>query len=60
MEGGKIMANINEIKEVYLAIGVGGISFIMLVYVLWYYITKITPLLNQINQRLLLLKLKNR
>lgn len=44
------MANINDIKEMYLAIGVGGISFVMLVYVLWYYITKITPLLNQIKQ----------
>lgn len=44
------MGDINQLKDVYLAIGVGGLSFIVLVSVFWYSLTRITPLLNQIRQ----------
>lgn len=44
------MGDINELKDLYLAIGVGGLSFIVLIYVFWYSLTRITPILNQIRQ----------
>lgn len=44
------MGDINELKDLYLAIGVGGMSFIVLIYVFWYTLTRITPILNQIRQ----------
>lgn len=44
------MGDINELKDLYLAIGVGGLSFLVLIYVFWYSLTKITPILNQIRQ----------
>ena len=44
------MEDIVKLKELYLAIGVGGLSFLVLVYVLCYFLTKILPLLNEIRQ----------
>ena len=42
------MSTLNEIKEVYLAVGIGGASFLALLGVLFYSIKSIYPLLKQI------------
>lgn len=44
------MQDLNELKEIYLAIGVGGVSFLVLVVVLWYLLKTVLPILHQIRQ----------
>lgn len=44
------MAELNELTKIYLTIGVGGMSFLVLVVVLWYLLKYVLPVLNQIKQ----------
>lgn len=44
------MQELNELKELYLAIGVGGVSFLVLLSVLGYLLKIVLPALNQIQQ----------
>lgn len=39
-----------ELKELYLALGVGGLSFIVLIVIVLYLLRVILPILNQIKQ----------
>lgn len=50
------MTNIEGLKELYLAIGVGGVSFIALIIILGYLLKQIFPILTQIMQMLEVLK----
>lgn len=42
--------SLNEMKDVYLAIGIGGLSFLALLVILFYVIKSILPLLAQIKE----------
>lgn len=42
------MSTLTEMKEVYLAVGVGGMSFLALLGVLYYNLKCINPVLNQL------------
>ena len=48
--GGDIMEGLQELKEAYLAMGVGGLSFIVLLSVLWFLLKSVKPTLEQIRQ----------
>ena len=50
------MTNIEGLKELYLAIGVGGVSFIALIIILGYLLKQVFPILTQIMQMLEVLK----
>lgn len=50
------MSELEGLKEIYLAIGVGGVSFIVLVAILGYLLRHIFPLLNNIMKMLEVLK----
>ena len=50
------MPNIEGLKELYLAIGVGGVSFIVLILILGYLLKQVFPILTQIMQMLEVLK----
>lgn len=50
------MPDIEGLKELYLAIGVGGVSFIALIIILGYLLKQIFPILTQIMQMLEVLK----
>lgn len=50
------MTDIEGLKELYLAIGVGGVSFIALIIILGYLLKQIFPILTQIMQMLEVLK----
>ncbi len=50
------MPNIEGLKELYLAIGVGGVSFIALIIILGYLLKQVFPILTQIMQMLEVLK----
>ena len=50
------MTNIEGLKELYLAIGVGGVSFIVLILILGYLLKQVFPILTQIMQMLEVLK----
>ena len=45
-----MVEQLNQMKDLYLAIGVGGISFLVLVIVLWFLLNSVVPLLNQIQK----------
>lgn len=44
------MEGLQELKEAYLAMGVGGLSFIVLLSVLWFLLKSVKPTLEQIRQ----------
>lgn len=44
------MSELNEMKEVYLAVGIGGSSFIALLGVLFFTLKSIIPVLNQLKE----------
>lgn len=50
------MSDIEGLQELYLAIGVGGVSFIVLVIILGYLLKQVFPILTQIMQMLEVLK----
>lgn len=50
------MTDIEGLKELYLAIGVGGVSFIALIIILGYLLKQVFPILTQIMQMLEVLK----
>ena len=50
------MPDIEGLKELYLAIGVGGVSFIALIIILGYLLKQVFPILTQIMQMLEVLK----
>lgn len=50
------MTDIEGLKELYLAIGVGGVSFIVLILILGYLLKQVFPILTQIMQMLEVLK----
>ena len=50
------MTDIEGLKELYLAIGVGGVSFIALLIILGYLLKQVFPILTQIMQMLEVLK----
>lgn len=50
------MTDIEGLKELYLAIGVGGVSFIALITILGYLLKQVFPILTQIMQMLEVLK----
>lgn len=50
------MTEIEGLKELYLAIGVGGVSFIALIIILGYLLKQVFPILTQIMQMLEVLK----
>ena len=50
------MTDIEGLKELYLAIGVGGVSFIVLIIILGYLLKQVFPILTQIMQMLEVLK----
>ena len=50
------MTDIEGLKELYLAIGVGGVSFIALIVILGYLLKQVFPILTQIMQMLEVLK----
>ena len=50
------MTDIEGLKELYLAIGVGGVSFIALILILGYLLKQVFPILTQIMQMLEVLK----
>ena len=50
------MPDIEGLKEIYLAIGVGGMSFIALIIILGYLLKQVFPILTQIMQMLEVLK----
>lgn len=50
------MPDIEGLKELYLAIGVGGVSFIVLIFILGYLLKQVFPILTQIMQMLEVLK----
>lgn len=45
-----MVEQLNGLKDVYLAIGVGGVSFLVLIIVLWFILKGVVPILNQIKQ----------
>ena len=47
---GNILEGLTELKELYLAIGVGGVSFLVLISVLTYLLKGVLPILHQIQQ----------
>lgn len=50
------MPDVEGLKELYLAIGVGGVSFIALIIILAYLLKQVFPILNQVLQMLEVLK----
>lgn len=50
------MPDVEGLKELYLAIGVGGVSFIALIIILGYLLKQVFPILTQIMQMLEVLK----
>lgn len=44
------MSELNEMKEVYLAVGIGGTSFIALLGVLYFILKSVLPRLNSIQE----------
>lgn len=44
------MKEVNELKDLYLAIGVGGVSFLALLGVLYFLLRTLLPIVNQIKQ----------
>lgn len=50
------MPDFDSLRDLYLAIGVGGVSFIILVMILGYLLKQIFPILTQVMQMLEVLK----
>lgn len=50
------MPDLDSLRDLYLAIGVGGVSFIILVMILGYLLKQIFPILTQVMQMLEVLK----
>lgn len=44
------VGELNELKDIYLAIGIGGFSFLVLVSMMWFLLKSVIPLLQQIKQ----------
>lgn len=53
------MPPINEIKDMYLVVGIGGMSFIALVFVLYFLLRSIIPAVNSLKDIVLALRQDN-